>query len=108
MLFLVLFFWDSAVLHRRASYDFPLMHCMQPETSRCFYITQEYSMWKWPTYYPLKCGEFRELTTTNNQKQFTFQAPLDAKFYKCYTTNLRFTTFVSACGDSMALAAVVW
>jgi len=105
ILFLQLFFWDSAVLHRRASLDFPLAHCMDAGSSNCFYIKTEYSVLAWPDYIPLGCDDMRNNTISDKDK-FHFKEPPGAKFYKCYTNVFRFGNVVGALGDVMALSAV--
>lgn len=103
--FLLLFFWDAAFIHRRASVDFPLLHCMNPDTSHCFYIEQDYSFWRYPTWKRLECEAMRERTVKSPEK-FVFVAPDRGHFYKCYINKFCFAALVSAAGDAMALTAL--
>lgn len=105
VLSLMFFLWDSAFIHRRASMDFPLLHCMNPESSQCFYIAQEYHLWRYPHYVKIPCQDMRERTTAS-ETGFYFQEPKDARFYKCYAYMFNFNALISAVGDVMALTAL--
>jgi len=107
ILFLMLYLWDSAFIHRRASYDFPLLHCMDPDASHCFYMEQDYSVFRWPHYLPLGCHRMRDETVEDvKEYKFFFSPPPNAQFYKCYSTVFSFNELVGALGDVMALTAL--
>lgn len=104
VLSLAFFAWDSAALHRRASYDFPLLHCFDADSSHCFYIEQDYNMWNYPAYHRLDCVGMREKTV--GEGTYAFKAPEKARFYKCYVSVLHFNSLVSTVGDVLALTAL--
>mmetsp|Transcript_56363 Transcript_56363/g.175229 ORF Transcript_56363/g.175229 Transcript_56363/m.175229 type:complete len:509 (+) Transcript_56363:100-1626(+) len=105
-LFLSMYFWDAAVLSRGASVDFPLENCMGG--SSCFFILQEYSMWKYPKYNVLDCDGMRTKTLASASDQFFFNmnSVPGARFFKCYTWTLDLQNFIQAAGDVLALLAV--
>jgi len=106
VLSLAFYAWDGMVLHRRASYDFPMLHCMQPDCSHCFYIEQEYSLWRYPPYHRLDCEGMRNKTVLE-PSGFFFKEPPKARFYKCYVSVFHFGSVVGIVGDVLALTALV-
>merc|ERR1711865_926800 len=98
-----MFVWESAFMRRDASTKYPLMHCMSEKT--CFYINQEYSIFHWPEYLPLKCKETRERSNNSTDSSYFF-APKDAQFYKCYGSVFSFGALVGMLGDVMGLGTV--
>mmetsp|Transcript_100896 Transcript_100896/g.217857 ORF Transcript_100896/g.217857 Transcript_100896/m.217857 type:complete len:374 (-) Transcript_100896:42-1163(-) len=99
--------WDQCMIGQEASTDFPLLECMDVRRTTCFYITEEYSFWKWPAFEPLACREMLERTVTSPEPEsFFFHSIDEAKFYKCYTWNLRLPNVVRAASDSVLLLAI--
>eukprot|EP00929_Paragymnodinium_shiwhaense_P038191 TRINITY_DN20228_c0_g2_i1.p1 TRINITY_DN20228_c0_g2~~TRINITY_DN20228_c0_g2_i1.p1 ORF type:complete len:408 (-),score=98.94 TRINITY_DN20228_c0_g2_i1:158-1381(-) len=103
--FLALYFWDSAILAREATSQFPLNHCMG--LAECFYIKQDYNVFRYPDYQQLDCEAMRQ-RTTSSEDGFYFIAPSDAKFYKCYTWIVTVPQMVGCIGDVIAIAAVLF
>jgi len=103
IIFVSLYFWDMAVLNRRASSSFPLMHCL--DGADCFYIAEDYAIWRWPHYQKLDCDSMRAQTITS-KTEFFFQSPPGAKFFKCYTWNASFSNVIQNVGDCFALSTL--
>lgn len=104
VLFLVCYFWDSAIFKKAASTDFPLDSCMEPDLNRCFWIDREYSTFAYPDYQKLDCQAMWNTTIHGEVvTTFAFKAPVEAKFYKCYELRFAAEDVLAGLGDVAAL-----
>lgn len=101
LIFLCTYWWDSCIWSKHASKDFPLVQCLSG--SHCFYNVNQYLLMRYPKYEKLDCGSLRSRTVHDDNRRFFFEAPDDARFYKCYSCPLTFRALIQAFGDVAAL-----
>lgn len=98
--FCAVYLWNAAFVEKYATAYFPLAHCQNE--FRCFYISQHYEMFAWPTYQDLGCAEMRRRSYEDGG--YFFRTPPEAKFFKCYAWVFTLRHFVGVIGDVTGLA----